>query len=58
VVQEPHPDSKERLPFVVILEPVAEPTAKRAVKAINKFDFMLEPVLLLPMISAAGEMQG
>jgi homoserine dehydrogenase len=58
VVQELHPESKERLPFVVILEPVAELTAKRAVKAINKFDFMLEPVLLLPMISAAGEMQG
>jgi hypothetical protein len=27
----------------------------RAVQAINQFNFMLEPVLLLPMISAARE---
>jgi homoserine dehydrogenase len=57
VVQEPYA-SKERLSFVITLEPVAEPTANRAVQAINRFDFMLEPVLLLPMISAAGETQG
>ena len=54
VVQEPY-TSKERLSFVVTLEPVDEPTINRAVEAINSFDFMLEPVLLLPMISVAGE---
>jgi homoserine dehydrogenase len=54
VVQEPYV-SKERLSFVITLEPVGEPTVNRAVQAINQFDFMLEPVLLLPMISAAGE---
>jgi homoserine dehydrogenase len=54
VVQEPY-TSKERLSFVVTLEPVGEPTVNRAVQAINQFNFMLEPVLLLPMISAAGE---
>ncbi len=54
VVQEPYV-SKERLSFVITLEPVGEPTVNRAVQAINRFDFMLEPVLLLPMISAAGE---
>jgi homoserine dehydrogenase len=54
VIQEPYA-SKEKLSFVVTLEPVGEPTVNRAVKAINEFDFMREPVLLLPMISAAGE---
>jgi homoserine dehydrogenase len=54
VVQEPY-TSKERLSFVVTLEPVGEPTVNRAVQAINQFNFMLEPVLLLPMISAARE---
>ncbi len=54
VVQEPY-TSKERLSFVVTLEPVGGPTVNRAVETINSFDFMLEPLLLLPMISAAGE---
>jgi homoserine dehydrogenase len=54
VIQEPYV-SKERLSFVITLEPVGEPTVNRAVQAINKFDFMLEPVLLLPMISALGK---
>ena len=56
VVQEPHA-SKERLSFVVTLEPIGELTVNRAVQVINKFDFMLEPVLLLPMISSAGEQE-
>jgi homoserine dehydrogenase len=54
VIQEPHM-SKERLSFVITLEPVGERIARRAVQAINKFDFMLEPVLLLPIISSAGD---
>jgi homoserine dehydrogenase len=53
VIQEPHMP-KERLSFVITLEPVAEGVVGRAVQAINKFDFMLEPVLLLPITSAAG----
>jgi homoserine dehydrogenase len=53
VIQEPHM-SKDRLSFVITLEPIAESVAKRAVQAINKFDFMLEPVLLLPIVSQAG----
>jgi homoserine dehydrogenase len=57
VVQEPYV-SKARLSFVVTLEPVGELTVNRAVQAINKFDFMLEPMLLLPMISSAGQQEG
>lgn len=53
VIQEPHM-AKERLSFVITLEPVSEGVVCRAVQAINKFDFMLEPVLVLPIISAAG----
>ncbi len=48
VIQEPHMH-KTRLSFVVTLEPVDEATALRAVHAINQFDFMLEPALLLPI---------
>lgn len=48
VIQEPHMQ-KTRLSFVITLEPVDEATAQRAVQAINKFSFMLEPVLLLPI---------
>ncbi len=54
VIQEPHMP-KERLSFVITLEPVAECVASRAVQVINRFDFMLEPVLLLPITSSAGE---
>jgi homoserine dehydrogenase len=57
VVQEPC-DSKDRFSFVIVLEPVGELTVNRAVQVINGFDFMLEPVLLLPMISAAGPQEG
>jgi homoserine dehydrogenase len=38
---------KDRLSFVITVEPVSEPTIRRAVDAINSFGFMLEPVLLL-----------
>lgn len=54
VIQEPHMP-KERLSFVITLEPVAERLVEHAVQAINRFDFMLEPVLLLPIVSSAGQ---
>jgi len=44
--QEPHMP-KDRLSFVITVEPVSEVVVRRAVDAINSFDFMLEPVLLL-----------
>lgn len=50
VIQEPHM-AKERLSFVITLEPVGERVVKRAVEAINRFEFMLKPVLVLPIIS-------
>jgi homoserine dehydrogenase len=46
--QEPHLP-KERLSFVITVEPVSEPVVRRATEAINRFGFMLEPVLLLRM---------
>jgi len=54
VIQEPHMP-KDRLSFVITLEPTLETTAQRAVAAINRFDFMKAPVLLMPMISTAEE---
>lgn len=50
VIQEPHM-AKERLSFVITLEPVGECVVRKAVKAINEFEFMLEPVLVLPIIN-------
>jgi homoserine dehydrogenase len=44
--QEPHLP-KARLSFVITVEPVSEPTIRRAVESINLFGFMVEPVLLL-----------
>jgi homoserine dehydrogenase len=44
--QEPQ-KPKDRVSFVITIEPVSEPTIRRAVDAINSFDFMVEPVLLL-----------
>jgi homoserine dehydrogenase len=44
--QEPHLP-KNRVSFVITVEPVSEPTIRRAVDTINSFDFMVEPVLLL-----------
>lgn len=44
--QEPHLP-KDRVSFVITVEPVSEPVIRRAVEAINAFDFMVEPVLLL-----------
>lgn len=52
VIQEPHM-AKDRLSFVITLEPVGEGVVGRAVKRINQFDFMLEPVLVLPIPSPA-----
>jgi homoserine dehydrogenase len=44
--QEPHLP-KDRVSFVITVEPVSEPVIRRAVDTINAFDFMVEPVLLL-----------
>jgi homoserine dehydrogenase len=44
--QEPHLP-KDRVSFVITVEPVSEPVIRRAVDAINAFDFMVEPVSLL-----------
>jgi homoserine dehydrogenase len=54
VIQEPNRD-KDGLAFVVTVEPTTEATIQRAVVAINQFEFMKEPVLLLPMISSIEE---
>jgi homoserine dehydrogenase len=54
VIQEPHMN-KDRLSFVITLEPTLETTVNRAVEAINRFEFMQAPVLLMPMISPAEE---
>ena len=54
VIQEPNM-AKTRLSFVITLEPTLEATARRAVEAMNRFEFMRAPVLLMPMISSAEE---
>jgi homoserine dehydrogenase len=54
VVQEPHM-TKDRLSFVITLEPTLEATVQRAVEVINRFEFMKASVLLMPMISPAEE---
>jgi len=42
--------AKEKLSFVITLEPIGESVVQRAVRAINQFEFMLEPVLVLPVV--------
>src|ERR1051325_10040608 len=54
VIQEPNM-AKDRLSFVITLEPTLETTVQRAVETINRFEFMKAPVLLMPMISTAEE---
>ena len=54
VVQEPNMP-KDRMSFVITLEPTLETTVQRAVETINRFEFMKAPVLLMPMISTAEE---
>ena len=54
VIQEPHMP-KDGLSFVITLEPTPERTVERAVQTINQFEFMQQPVLLLPMISSMEE---
>jgi homoserine dehydrogenase len=44
--QEPHMP-KDRVSFVITVEAVSEPTIRGAVAAIDAFEFMVEPVLLL-----------
>src|SRR5246127_3340206 len=46
--QEPHLP-KDRVSFVITVEPVSEPVIRQAIDSINGFDFMVEPVLLLRM---------
>ena len=46
---------KDNLSFVITLEPTCECTVQRAVEAINRFEFMKDPVLLMPMISSNEE---
>ena len=48
VQQEPN-SAKELLPLFFTVEPVSEPSVRRAVERINEFPFMVEPVLLLRM---------
>jgi predicted amino acid-binding ACT domain protein len=38
---------KDRVSFVITVEPVSEPTIRAAVDVINAFGFMVEPFLLL-----------
>jgi homoserine dehydrogenase len=54
VIQEPNM-RKDRLSFVITLEPTDEGRVDRAIKIIDRFEFMREPVLLLPMISTVEE---
>jgi len=46
---------KDRLSFVITLEPTLETTVQRAVETINHFEFMKAPVLVMPMISSKDE---
>jgi len=46
VQQEPH-SPKERLSLFITVEAVSEPVVRRALEKINRFEFMVEPVLLL-----------
>lgn len=46
--QEPHLP-KDRVSFVITVEPVSEPIIRRAVNSINAFEFMVDPVVLLRM---------
>jgi len=46
VLQEPAMP-KQRLSFVITVEPVSEPLIRRALAEINTFEFMVEPALLL-----------
>jgi homoserine dehydrogenase len=54
VIQEPNMP-KDRLSFVITLEPTLETTVQRAVEGMNRFEFMKAPVLLMPMISTVEE---
>lgn len=54
VIQEPNLP-KDRLSFVITLEPATDSTVQAAVHVINSFEFMREPALLLPMISSMEE---
>lgn len=48
VIQLPS-ESKDNLPFVITIEPTTENAVRAAVADMNELDFMVEPVLALPM---------
>ena len=51
VLQLPNED-KAALPFVITVEPTSEQSVQEAVAEMAKLDFMVEPVLALPMETA------
>jgi len=53
VLQEPSPE-KDRLPFVITVEPATEAALSRALDKMKGLDFMCEPPLALPIESALG----
>ena len=42
-------DTKHNLPFVITVEPSSEQAIREAVEQMNKWDFLREPPLALPM---------
>jgi homoserine dehydrogenase len=42
-------ESKENLPFVITVEPTTEKALRGATAEMNELDFMVEPVLVMPM---------
>jgi homoserine dehydrogenase len=51
VLQLPSED-KAALPFVITVEPTTEQSVQEAVAEMAKLEFMVEPVLVLPMETA------
>jgi homoserine dehydrogenase len=42
-------DNKERLPFVITIEPTTEKALRGAISQMNELEFMVEPALVMPM---------
>jgi hypothetical protein len=42
-------ENKERLPFVITVEPTTEKAVRGAIAQMNELDFMVEPALVMPM---------
>ena len=53
VLQEPSSD-KDRLPFIITVEPATEAALSRALSKMKDLDFMCDPPLALPIESALG----